>query len=279
MPITLKISSKIKEKTLADLDKLETIFFEVLEDLKDYHDDLTLVGGWLSYVYSRFLWNNLRVNPVTTADIDFGIGGGEQKVYSKTIFQILSNRDYTERHPKMDRMYPVVLYKEGTVRIDFITFPEMSEETIEKFVGSQININRIEKFEFILKNRIKVEVKDIKRKKSYVLNCPRPSAYVYHKLATFVSRENEQKKAKDLFYVYFMLRHAPDVENILKEAGQYYKAGHFKEVPANLKKYFERKSSQGCLMVEKENGPDAFIADVRQDIYERFSGLALRLCE
>ena len=173
---------------MADLDKLETIFFEVLEDLKDYHDDLTLVGGWLSYVYSRFLWNNLRVNPVTTADIDFGIGGGEQKVYSKTIFQILSNLDYTERHPKMDRMYPVVLYKEGTVRIDFITFPEMNEETIEKFVGSQININRIEKFEFILKNRIKVEVKDKKRKKSYVFNCPRPSAYVYHKLATFVSR-------------------------------------------------------------------------------------------
>ena len=95
---------------MADLDKLETIFFEVLEDLKDYHEDLTLVGGWLSYVYSRFLWNNLRVNPVTTADIDFGIGGGEQKVYSKTIFQILSNRDYTERHPKMDRMYPDRFY-------------------------------------------------------------------------------------------------------------------------------------------------------------------------
>lgn len=32
-------------------------------------------------------------------------------------------------------------------------------------------------------------------------------------------------------------------------------------------------------MVEKENGPDTFIADVRQDIYERFSGLALRLSE
>lgn len=262
---------------MADLDKLETIFFGVLEDLKDYHDDLTLVGGWLSFVYSRFLWNNLRVNPVTTADIDFGIGGGQQKVYSQTIFQILSSRDYTERHPQMDRMYPVVLYKEGTVRIDFITFPEMNEKTIEKLVGSQININRIEKFEFILKHRIKVEVKDKKRGKSYVLNCPRPSAYVYHKLATFVSRENEQKKAKDLFYVYFMLRYAPDVEDILKEAAQYYKEGHFKEVPGNLRKFFERKSSQGCLMVEKENGPDAFIADVRQDIFERFSRLAARL--
>lgn len=73
---------------MAELDKLETVFFGVLEDLKDYHDDLTLVGGWLSFVYSRFLW-----------------------------------------------------------------------------------------------------------KKSYVLNCPRPSAYVYHKLATFVRREDEQKKA------------------------------------------------------------------------------------
>ena len=267
----------IKEKTLAELDKLEKVFFDVLDDLKDYHEDLTLVGGWLSFVYSRFLWNNLRVNPVTTTDIDFGIGGGQKKMHSKTIFQMLSAKDYTERHPRIDRMYPVVLYKKGIMRVDFITFPDMKAEAIEKLVGSQININRIEKFEFILKHRIKVEVKDKQRRRSYALNCPRPSAYVYHKLATFVDRENEQKQAKDLFYIYFMLRYAPAVEEILKEAAQYYKQGVFKEVLANLRKFFERKSSHGCLMVEKENGPDVFIADVRQDIYERFSGLKTML--
>jgi len=51
---------------LNDIKRLELLFFEVLQDLKDYLDDLTLVGGWLSYVYSKFLWHNLEVQAVTT---------------------------------------------------------------------------------------------------------------------------------------------------------------------------------------------------------------------
>ena len=33
-----------------DIKRLELLFFEVLQDLEDYLEDLTLVGGWLSYV-------------------------------------------------------------------------------------------------------------------------------------------------------------------------------------------------------------------------------------
>jgi len=51
---------------LNDIKRLELLFFEVLQDLKDYLDDLTLVGSWLSYVYSKFLWHNLEVQAVTT---------------------------------------------------------------------------------------------------------------------------------------------------------------------------------------------------------------------
>ena len=94
---------------MINLEKIESAFFSVLEDLKDYLDDLTLVGGWMPYVYSRFLWNNLTVKPVTTVDIDFGFSKETSRVYPKTIFEMLSPLDYTERRPKMDRIYPVVL--------------------------------------------------------------------------------------------------------------------------------------------------------------------------
>ena len=33
------------------------------------------------------------------------------------------------------------------------------------------------------------------------------------------------------------------------------------------------ESVQGCLMVEKENGPDEYIDDLRQDIFYRFKKL------
>jgi len=71
---------------LNDIKRLELLFFGVLQDLKDYLDDLTLVGGWLSYVYSKFLWNNLEVRAVTTVDIDFGFGGKKNKTTLKNNF-------------------------------------------------------------------------------------------------------------------------------------------------------------------------------------------------
>jgi hypothetical protein len=91
---------------LTELEYLESTFFKVLSDLKEYLDDLTLVGGWLSYVYTKYLWNDLVIKPVTTGDIDFGFGVGEKRVYPRTIFELLSSLDYKERHPQMDRMYP-----------------------------------------------------------------------------------------------------------------------------------------------------------------------------
>ncbi|MBF0595225.1 MAG: hypothetical protein HQL22_09680 [Candidatus Omnitrophica bacterium] len=256
---------------------IEAIFFRVLDDLEEYLGELTLVGGWLSYVYPKFVWNNLNVNPVTTVDVDFGVSSDKPLIHKQTIFQILSSRDYTERHLSMDRMYPVVLFKEGKVRVDFISGMDIPREVVERLVGSQMSISRLKDFDFILDHRIKVNVENKKSRKTYALYCPRPAAYIYHKAATFVEREDDLKCAKDLFYIYFVLRYAPDVADLLKEVHEFFKAGHLPQAAGNLKKYFERKSGRGCLMVDKENGPDGFVEDLRTDIFERFSALREQL--
>lgn len=59
----------------------------------------------------------------------------------------------------------------------------------------------------------------------------------------------------------------------MEEIGEYKIKGYFREVPQNLKEYFNRKSSIGCILVEKENGPDHFIEDVREDVFKRFMQL------
>lgn len=236
-------------------EKIETVFFNVLDDLKDYLDDLTIVGGWM-----------------TTADIDFGVDQSITRIYPRTIFETLSSLNYSERHPRMDRMFPVVLLKEK-IPIEFITYPDVDIHAIEKIVGGQIQINKINKFDFLLKYRTPIQISVKKKNKTYVVNCPRPSAFLYHKGATFIDRENKKKQAKDLYYMYFVLRYAPDIDVVLKEIVQYRKAGYFKEVQGNLSKYFERISSPGCLLVEQENGPDEYISDLRQDIFERFGKL------
>ena len=256
-----------------DIKRLELLFFEVLQDLKDYLDDLTLVGGWLSYVYSKFLWHNLEIQAVTTIDIDFGFGGNKTKSHSKTIFEVLSSLNYKERHLHIGKTYPVVLYKQGEIPIDFITSPKTKNKLVEELVGRQININKVDKFDFLLENRISIKVRTGREKINYKIQCPKPSAFLYHKGATFIDREEELKQAKDLHYMYFILRYAPNLDIILAEVAGYKKKGHFVSISKNIKKYFERKTSQGCLMIEKENGPDEYIDDLRQDIFERFNKL------
>lgn len=256
-----------------DIKRLELLFFEVLQDLKDYLDDLTLVGGWLFYVYSNFLWHNFEVQAVTTVDIDFGFGGNETKPHSKTIFEVLSSLNYKERHLRIGKTYPVVLYKQGEMPIDFITSPKTKDKLVEGLVGRQISINKIDKFDFLLENRIPIKVRAEREKIGYIIQCPKPSAYLYHKGATFIDREEKLKQAKDLHYMYFILRYAPKIDIILAEVAKYKKKGHFIGISKDIKKYFERKTSQGCLMIEKENGPDEYIDDLRQDIFERFNKL------
>jgi len=255
-----------------NLEKIEAVFFNVLEDISDYLPDLTLVGGWMPYVYSNYLWKKSVRNPVVTVDIDFGVDEFVSGKYSKTIFETLSSLDYKERHPKLDRLFPVVLYKEK-IPVEFITYPAVDIKEIEKMVGQQIQINKIEKFDFLLKHRISVKIQTKKKSKTYTLNCPKPSAFLYHKGATFIDRENQEKQAKDLYYMYFILRYAPDIDVILEEVSQYKQKGYLTNTADNINKFFERVSSQGCLLIEQENGPDEFIHDVRQDIFDRFKGL------
>ncbi len=188
-------------------------------------------------------------------------------------FEVLSSLNYKEHHLHIGKMYPVVLYKQGEIPIDFITSPKTKDRLVEELIGRQININKIDKFDFLLENRISIKVRGGREKINYKIQCPEPSAFLYHKGATFIDREDELKQAKDLHYMYFVLRYTPNLDIILAEIAKYKKKSHFISISKNIKKYFERKTSQGCLMIEKENGPDEYIDDLRQDIFERFNEL------
>lgn len=73
----------------------------------------------------------------------------------------------------MDRMFPVVLYKQGKIRLDFIAPPKIENKVIEQMVGKEIDINKIEKFDFLLKNRMLIEILD--KKNCYKVHCPDPT--------------------------------------------------------------------------------------------------------
>ena len=250
--------------------KAETIFFQVLSDIRDYLHNLTLVGGWVPYIYATYLWKDTEVMPLTTSDIDFGVGEPVETIPPETIYEILLP-GYRQRHISMDRMFPVVFHLEN-VEIHFLSTEDMPKRIIDKLMGRQINVSKVEYFDVLLRNRVPINVMDNKANE-YTIYIPKPSAYIYHKGLTFVSREYEDAKAKDLHYIYYVLRFCPNLDEILLELKSFKKDKGFIRFMENMNQYFERISSRGCLMVEKENGPDDYVRSVREDAFDRFQSL------
>jgi len=253
----------------------EKSFYRVLEDLRDHLPALTLVGGWVPFIYARHVWETETAHLVTTADIDFGLTEQPPASYKRTIFETLSELDYRERHLDLGRLWPVVLYKEGKIPIEFLADSTMKTEAIAAILGSQVHVNKLEGFDFLMKNRLGVGIKAGPH--ALTLYCPRPSAFLLHKLATVTQREDDFKRAKDLHYAYFVLRYVPDVAALYRESRGFRGELTFSQVEKNIDIYFSRLTSQGCLWVERENGPDEYVVDVRRDAHERFNKLKAAL--
>ena len=212
--------------------------------------------------------------PLATSDIDLGISRFVERAPSKTIYERLSTK-YGEHHISMDRMFPIVFHLEN-VEIHFISTEDMPKTVIEKLVGRQVAVSKVEYFNVLLSNRIAVNIVDNKANR-YKIYIPKPSAYIYHKGLTFINREYEDERAKDLHYIYYILRFCPNLNEIISELKKLKKDGNFAKFMANINRYFERISSEGCLMIEKENGPDDYIENIRQDTFDRFKGLSKHL--
>lgn len=214
---------------MAKSDSLTNLFFRVLNDLREYLPFLTLIGGWLPFIYTNFLWKIRAAKPITTVDIDFGVGEVRAVTYKETIYEKLSSLDYSERRLKFGRLWPVVLYKSGKMPLDFITFPEIKDVIIKRIIGNQIHINKVEKLDFLLKHRMPIKIELKRGKEIYQIFCPHPAAFLFHKGGTFLEREDDIKRAKDLFYMYFVLKYAPDNTEILKRVRRYKKESYFSE--------------------------------------------------
>jgi hypothetical protein len=177
----------------------------------------------------------------------------------------------------MDRPFPfvpVVKNAAGDLKaeVEFITDPKIPRKIVNKIVGQEIKINEIQHFRLLLDSIITVKMNG----KS--IRIPTESMFAFHKLLTFVDRENKEKLRKDLYYVYYMLRFSQKKEQLNDDVvGLIKKQKEGKQVKANLKEYFSSVDSKGPLFVEQENGPDPYINNVRQDVFDKFGAIRQRV--
>ena len=262
----------------------EKLLRKVIDDLSDFLPYLVLVGGWIPYLYQKHVWPKELTGqglgtgvlqsstPLTTTDMDFGVTlvsyNGDESIADR-----VRKLGYSERHVDMGRMVPFVPVVKGKeanekAEVEFITVLNPPKHIHEKLIGKEIVLNTIKHFEIVLEYTRKIEFF------SQEVQIPTESVFVFHKLLTFVLRENEDKKRKDLYYVYFMLRFCPDKTKMVNEVKEFIenrKEG--KKVLSNIKAFFAHKDDKGPVAVERENGTDYFISNVQEDAFERMAQL------
>jgi len=251
------------------------LLLKVLDDLKEFLPYLVLVGGWVPYLYVRYLWKGIQHEPLTTVDIDFGFKNGK---YSggETIADRVRKKHYGEHHVSIDRdipFVPVVRLEKGDLRADveFITAPETSERVRVNLIGREIKINEIENFGILLESPIELGVEGRQ------INVPQPSIFIFHKLLTFIQRENRDKQQKDLYYAYYLLFFSPEREKLVEELSQ--RIANSKQgerVKQNILTYFEDPNAKGPTLIMEGTGGTAirtFVSNIRQDAHERIFAL------
>ena len=249
----------------------EKLLLKVIGDLADFLPYLVLVGGWVPYIYAKYVWKNAANLAVTTADIDFGVSSKDYKG-KESIASCVRRLGYAEHHVSMDRLIPFVPVAKDTngllkAEVEFIADPKLSKNIRDKIVGREIKINEIENFNILLESVKTVSIN------GYKLQVPAEPIFVFHKLLTFVQRENKEKLRKDLYYAYYMLRFCPEGELINKVKSLINEKKEGESIIQNIRQYFNSPDSQGPVLIEQENGPDQYIDYLRQDIFERFKKL------
>lgn len=253
----------------------EDLLIKVINDLSDFLPYLVLVGGWIPYLYAKYIWPEsfqekpINIQPViTTTDIDFGVVltsyNGDESISDR-----VQKLGYGERHVSMDRPTPFVPIVKGKdesekAEVEFITVLDPPKNIKEKLVGKAIKLNTVPYFNILLESPITV------RLFSHRVQLPTEATFIFHKLLTFIERENKEKLKKDLYYAYYMLRFSPRKEEVINKIQRLLKdSKEGKSVTKNIKEYFRIEDDKGPVLIEQENGPDDYINNVREDAYER----------
>lgn len=251
------------------------LLLKVLEDLRDFLPYLVLVGGWVPYLYSRYLWKGIRHEPLTTIDIDFGFKEAPAGK-AETIADRVRKKHYGEHHLSMERsipFVPVVHLGKDNLRADveFITSVDTPDAVKKRLVGEEIKINEIKDFKILLESLIEINVEGKE------VNVPKPSIFTFHKLLTFNQRERPDKQQKDLYYAYYVFFFSPEKDQLAHEISDH--IAKFREgraVKENIEKYFEDPYAKGPAFIMAGTGGSAIrtlVPDIRQDEYERICSL------
>ena len=224
----------------------EALFFNAVQDLKQHKDDLVLIGGWLPWIYCRYLWKKENSRIFKTNDIDFTVTDHESKG-DKTIREEFETKEYYKKH-QIENTEEFFFSIDGqdkiSMKIDFLKSSYSDDSNIRKIIGNGINVNPMEYMDLMNKPEYHIFVGDLG------IKVIKPSLYFYTKGLSFTSRmKTNYKFVKDMWSLYFILTEIPILEYdlLIDEVLGYLKEGddYFQFFLQNLQTYFVKENALG----------------------------------
>ena len=241
---------------MADINKFA--FLRTLWLLKDYLADIVIGGGWAPLIYYHYLLGDKTKDPVRTFDIDLMVKHNVPIRGTKSVDQVLTQAGLSAKYKSMDT--PPIIHYEGVIEdcdvdIEFLTDQKGSAPDVVIEVQRGLHAEALRYISIATDNTIAVTIDDFEDQDTsapFQVTVPSPQAFIFLKGVVFEKRREEQKKAKDLYYIFEVLLNCNAIEgeiiNGLSDLRSRYSAW-FNKFMKNLSFYFADSSSDGVLMV------------------------------
>lgn len=256
-------------------------FFNALKILRNYLPEIIIGGGWVPFLYYRYLVADKNKQALFTKDIDFLVKENLPVVKGKTVDQLLTEAGLESVFKSRDN--PPLIHYEGNiegfeVEIEFLTDQKGSNPDTVIKVQEGLHAEALRFLSILVENTINLDLGDIEPPLS--VKVPSLEAFILNKGLVFPRRRDRLKSAKDLYYVFDILSTCtqlrPEIINGLNDLQKKYPVW-FRAFVKNMGTTFVDIDSEGVLMVLSQRPAGAFLNMQDDQLRQYILGIFLEL--
>lgn len=199
----------------APIDIVQRALFSALAALKDYRDDIVVVGGWVPKIYA---WSeHLEEFPVHSFDVDAAVGGAVPVGDRRSISELLEAAGFKKE--QTDAAFALGVFGKKSAQVTQFVYAKASVHVVFEFIAPLVGKGENDRktiqgglvapalrFVDVLladTREISIQGKTLdERVTELKIRVPTLAAFVYGKGLVFPRRESIDKKGKDLAYIY-----------------------------------------------------------------------------
>lgn len=251
----------------------------VLKALESYLDDIVLAGGWVPFVYHKYVLPRTP-DPLLTYDVDLVVPPQLDVRSGRTVDEVLTDAGCS--HELLgDSSPPVTRYSlplgRLDVEIEFLT--AQTGRAVTRAVQAGLSAQTLPYLRVLSENSERLRIRDALADGSTFdagVRVATPAAFVFQKGLTFGRRPVGRlrgKSAKDLYYIYDVLDFfGPLHDQMYADLARFkrqYPANWYRTFKAGLKERFGSSASDGPAIVASQR-PSHVRSEMTQAQFERF---------